>query len=130
MKKLLLIAIGSALVGVGALGVVVPGLPTTIFLILAAGCYIRSSDRLYNWLVRHRVFGPSIRRFQEKRAMTRRSKAVAMISMWSMIGLSEFLLWGRTAIQIVLVILGIAGTVSIGWIVRTDDESLDPNSGS
>ena len=125
MKKAILIALGSVAVGLGALGAVLPGLPTTIFLLLAAACYVRSSDRLYNWLVNHRTFGPLIRRFRERRAMTRRSKVVALVSMWTMIGLSETMLWGRYGLQILVAVLGLVGTVTITWIVRTDNQPLE-----
>ncbi len=69
-KRYLLTAGGVASLGLGALGVVLPLLPTTPFLLLAAACFFQSSDRLYDWLMRHRWFGPYIRNHREHRAIT------------------------------------------------------------
>ena len=57
LMRIIFICLGSIFVGIGAIGVLVPGLPTTPFMILAAACYIRSSDKLYNWLIKNRIFG-------------------------------------------------------------------------
>jgi len=80
MLKALLIVLGFLCVGLAALGVVVPGLPTTPFLLLAAACFARSSERFYGWLLANRVFGPMIRDWRETRSMSRRSKAIALAS--------------------------------------------------
>ena len=60
MIKLFLIVLGSVFLGLGFLGIFTPGLPTTPFLLLAAGCYVRSSDSLYSWLLQHKLFGKYI----------------------------------------------------------------------
>ncbi|NJK96942.1 MAG: DUF454 domain-containing protein [Bacteroidales bacterium] len=54
MMRFLLIGIGSISLGLGVLGIFIPGLPTTVFLLGAAACYVKSSDRLYNWILEHR----------------------------------------------------------------------------
>ena len=61
--RLLWIFLGSLFVGIGTLGIFVPGLPTTVFMILAAACYIRSSEKLYNWLIKNKIFGKYIKDF-------------------------------------------------------------------
>ena len=76
--RFLWILLGSLFVGIGYLGIFVPGLPTTIFLILAAGCYIRSSQRLYNWLINNKLFGQYIKDYYEGKGMPRKSKIVAL----------------------------------------------------
>jgi len=80
MLKALLLLLGFLFVGIAAIGVVLPGLPTTPFLLLAAACFARSSERFYAWLLRNRVFGPMIRDWRETRSMSRRSKAIALAS--------------------------------------------------
>ena len=55
---------GMACLGLGLLGVVLPGLPTTPFMILAAACFAHSSERFYNWILNHRTFGKLVRRFR------------------------------------------------------------------
>lgn len=72
---------GMILVGLAALGIVLPLLPTTPLLLLAAACFAKSSERWYRWLLEHRLFGPVIFNWQEKRCIPRKAKrtAVAMI---------------------------------------------------
>jgi hypothetical protein len=63
----------------GIIGIVLPLLPTTPFLLLAAACYARSSERFYNWLLDNRYFGPPIREWRETRTVSRRNKRNAVI---------------------------------------------------
>ena len=81
LAKLMWVSLGSLFVGLGAIGVIVPGLPTTPFLILAAACYIRSSQRLYDWLISNKRFGPYLKDYREGKGIPRKAKrlAVAMI---------------------------------------------------
>ena len=88
LTKGLLIAIGMLAVGLGTIGIFVPLLPTTPFLLLAAACFIRSSDRLYAWLMHHRWFGSYIRNYREHRAITLRAKVVTLVLLWATIGYS------------------------------------------
>ena len=71
--------VGLSAVGVGAVGVVVPLLPTTPFLLVAAFAFARSSERLTNWLQEHRIFGPLIDNWHRDGSIDRRSKWSAMI---------------------------------------------------
>lgn len=88
LRKWLLAGAGVVAVGIGIVGIFVPILPTTPLLLLAAACFIRSSDRLYNWLIGHRWFGSYIRNYREHRAITRRAKVAALVLLWSVIGYS------------------------------------------
>lgn len=72
---------GVVCVGLGLIGLAVPGMPTTIFLILAAGCFARSSPRLESWLLTHPKFGPPIVAWRESGAIPRRIKIIAIGSM-------------------------------------------------
>jgi uncharacterized membrane protein YbaN (DUF454 family) len=82
IKKIALIIMGSAAIGMGVLGIILPVLPTTPFLLIAAYCYTRSSERMYFWLINHRVLGVYIRSYLEHRAITRNTKIIALISIW------------------------------------------------
>lgn len=74
-------ALGWAMVALGFVGLLLPVMPTTIFLILAAGCFSHSSPRFEAWLLDHRWFGASIRRWRERGAIPRKAKIVAITSM-------------------------------------------------
>ena len=86
LRKWILITIGIIAVGLGVIGVFVPLLPTTPFLLLAAACFIRSSERLYTWLIHHKLFGNYIRYYREHRAITLWAKIVTLVVLWSVIG--------------------------------------------
>ncbi|MEN0062986.1 MAG: YbaN family protein [Myxococcota bacterium] len=75
------VAGGFALLGLAVLGAMLPGLPTTVFVILAAGCFSRSSPRLEQWLLDHPRFGPSLRAWRARGAIPRRAKILAVASM-------------------------------------------------
>lgn len=75
------LAAGGLFLGLGLLGVVLPVLPTTPFMLLAAGCFAKSSPRLHGWLVNHPTFGPPIRNWEENGAISRRAKRLAVGSM-------------------------------------------------
>ena len=81
MKKIILIIIGSITLALGVMGIIVPILPTTLFLLISSYCYVRSSDRLYHWLLNHRVFGKYIYNYVEKKAIPKNTKisAIALI---------------------------------------------------
>jgi uncharacterized protein len=74
-------ALGWLMVALGFIGALLPVMPTTIFLILAAGCFSHSSPRFEAWLLDHKWFGPSIRRWRERGAIPRNAKIIAIVSM-------------------------------------------------
>lgn len=86
VKKGLMIATGATCVALAVLGIVFPVLPTTPFLLLAAFLFARSSERMHDWLLDHRWFGPYIRNYREGRGMTARDKAITIASLWLGIG--------------------------------------------
>mgnify|MGYP006303022865 CR=1 FL=1 len=90
IQQRLLVVVGVIAVAFGAVGVLVPLLPTTPFLLLASACFVRSSDRMYRWLVRNRWLGSYIRNYREYHAMTARAKAAALTLLWGVIGYSAF----------------------------------------
>ena len=79
--KYILILIGILFVALGVIGIVVPGLPTTIFMIAAAACFAKSSPWLYNWLLSHKWFGPLIHNWNETRSISRKAKVFALLMM-------------------------------------------------
>ena len=79
-------SLGVLATAVGLIGVVVPLLPTTPFLLLAAACFVRSSDSMYGWLTSNRLFGGFIRDYREQRGVSARTKIVALALLWGVIG--------------------------------------------
>ncbi len=113
MGRLLFVVFGSLFLVLGFIGVIVPGLPTTPFLLLSAACYVRSSKRLHSWLLNHKIFGKFIRDFQEKRSVSIKSKVISLLIMWLMISLSVFVFIDNFYVKGGIVVLGIAGTAVV-----------------
>lgn len=106
---------GSVALALGLIGVVLPGLPTTPFVLLAAACYAKASPRLHGWLLNHRFMGPMVRDWETHRSLTRRSKIVAQVSMVVMVGLSA---WGLRERPVVLAIVLIAALIGVLVVAR------------
>ena len=101
----MLIGAGLVCTALGAVGIVLPGLPTTPFLLLAAFCFSRSSERFHRWLLSHRWLGTYIRNFEQGRGMTRRDKAITLLTMWVTIGITAAVfipfVWGQVALLLI-----------------------------
>lgn len=108
------LAAGMLFLGLGLLGVVLPVLPTTPFLLLAAACFARSSPRLHGWLLSHPMFGPPIRNWEENGAISRPAKRLAAGSMVAVFALSAGLglSWKALLAQAALMGLGAAFVLS------------------
>lgn len=72
---------GAVSLALGIIGIVLPGLPTTPFVLLAALCWAKASPRFHHWLYHHRYFGPMVQNWDEKRAVPRRAKYFAFAMM-------------------------------------------------
>ena len=110
IQKGLMIAAGAICVALAVLGIVFPVLPTTPFLLLAAFLFARSSERMHDWLLNHRWFGPYIRNYREGRGMTARDKAITIGSLW--LGIGFTVLFAVESPWVRLLLLAIACGVS------------------
>ncbi|MCA8927809.1 MAG: YbaN family protein [Alphaproteobacteria bacterium] len=119
-----LIALGWTAVGLAALGVLLPLLPTTPFLLVAAWAFGRSSERFHNWLHRNRWFGPLIRDWQQHGAIPLWAKIMAVTFMaLAMIGLVQ-----RNALPVWAMILIGAGLAAVSvWITTRPSPRRDPD---
>jgi len=111
--RYILIAAGSVSLALGIVGIFVPVLPTTPFLLLAAACYLRSSRRFYNWLVNNRLFGTYIRNYLEGRGMLLIVKIYTIAFLWIAIGISIFLVSQDTVVDIILAVVAVGVTIHI-----------------
>ena len=91
IKKTVLIIVGFLSLGLGGLGIVLPLLPTTPFVLVAAFAFAKSSDRLHQWLLDHDVFGPLINNWRQYGAISRRAKIVSVLSMIGIVAISLLL---------------------------------------
>ena len=115
IRRLLIIA-GTISAGLGIIGIFVPILPTTPFLLLAAACYMRSSKRFYRWLLSNRLSGAYIRNYIEGRGMSLKTKMATILLLWITIGITATFGVQNIAIRIALVIIAISVTVYISLI--------------
>jgi len=108
VSRVVWLVAGMVAVALGGIGVVVPGLPTTIFFIVAASCFARSSPRFERWVLDLPKIGPMVRDHRDGLGMARRTKAIALAMMW--VG--------------ILVAVGLVGTAYILWRVPTRERVL------
>jgi uncharacterized membrane protein YbaN (DUF454 family) len=89
------LGLGFLFLGLAGIGTVVPGLPVTIFCILALWAFKKSSPKMEAWLLNHKVVGPTLRDWEENRSITRRTKMVAITMIWVMIAISAIMILSR-----------------------------------
>jgi len=112
-KRLLFVTFGLIFLGLGIIGYVLPGMPGTIWLIIAAALFVRSSDRLYNFVVKNRLFGRHVKDFLETGAMPLKAKIISVVSIWIFSLISIFLAPYTWLFKGPVLILAIVGTIYI-----------------
>ncbi|HMM12350.1 MAG TPA: YbaN family protein [Bacteroidales bacterium] len=112
LKRWVYIVIGFVSLCLGILGIFLPGLPTTIFLIITSYFWIRSSPALHSRLLNHKILGGYLKQIQN--GMSRRLKIRAISTMWTMILISAFFFIESWLWRGVLFVVGIIGTISMG----------------
>ncbi|MDR1338997.1 MAG: YbaN family protein [Prevotellaceae bacterium] len=112
LKKIFLIVCGSIFLALGILGIFLPLLPTTPFLLLTAACYARSSDRLLEKLLNNRYVGRYITDYQKNRGIRKSIKIYVLLLLWTSIGVS--IVWGVDALWIRILL----GCVAVGVTVH------------
>jgi len=119
LVKTILIALGTLSLCIGIIGIIVPGLPTTPFILLTAGLYLRSSDNLYQKLVSNRIIGSYISNFRASKGMTKRAKILALGIMWLMIAISCLFFITPLTLKLLVTAIGLTGSYVMGFIVPT-----------
>ncbi len=109
----LLIFSGILFTVLGIIGIFLPVLPTTPFMLLAAACFFRSSDKFYRLLTEHPRFGKYIRNYREKKGIPLKGKIMAMATMWPTILSSAYFFVDPLWLKILLIIIAAAVTIHI-----------------
>ena len=123
--KKLLVLIGTICVALAILGMFLPVLPTTPFLLLAAVCYARGSKRFYHWLTTNRWCGRYIRNYREGKGIPLKQKLFSILLLWLTIGYS---VWAVSLWWVQLILVAIAGgvTIHLTTIKTFKAETQDP----
>ena len=111
--RILLIIVGTLSVGVGILGIFLPVLPTTPFLLLAAACWARSSQRFYDWLLNNRWFGSYIKNYLQKKGAPLKVKIVTIALLWITIGCSAALAVESLLVRLILILIAIGVSIHV-----------------
>ena len=116
LKKRLLIITGTTCLVIGVIGIFIPILPTTPFLLLAAACYLRSSPRFHSWLMNNRLLGTYIRNYTEGRGIPIKVKLFTIALLWVTIGISIGVAAPNLIVKIILAVIAIGVTLHIIFI--------------
>lgn len=120
--RIALLAAGVLCVILGVIGIFLPILPTTPFLLLAAACFARSCDSCHAWLLEHRWFGSFIRNWYERRGVTRRQKTAALAFLWA--GIAVSIAFGTDLLWVRLMLVAIATCTTLYLVLGL--KTVDP----
>ncbi len=127
MVRYFLIATGWLSVVLGVIGIVVPLLPTTPFILLAAASFAKSSPRFHQWLLNHKFFGPIINSFKHGQGISRHIKIRVIIFVWLTLSFS-MLMMKNFWVSVVLITMGVGLTTYLWWFQAHKDPLDTPTS--
>jgi len=113
MKRTVLIVLGTFFVILGIIGVFLPLLPTTPFLLLAAACYARGSEKFYRWLLSNRWFGKYIKNYKEGKGIPLKAKIFSISMLWFLIMFSALFVVSLLLLRIVLILIAVGVTLHL-----------------
>ena len=113
IKRGLYIIIGTLFLGIGCIGIVLPIVPTTPFLLLAAACYVRGSKRIHRWMMRNRVFGEFIKNYLEGRGINPRQKLFTLTFLWLTIAFTIVYITDKVLLRVFLFLIALAVSTHI-----------------
>lgn len=120
MKKAFFVSCGSLSLGLGIIGIILPLLPTTPFLLLSAACYAKSSERLYHWLLENKYFGSYIKNYRAGKGIPLKAKITAVSVLWLSLSFTIVFVVPLVAVKILLALIGAYFT---GFILETKNTS-------
>jgi uncharacterized membrane protein YbaN (DUF454 family) len=115
IKKGIYFIIGAIALGAGLIGVFLPVIPTTPFILLSAWCFFRSSPRIYNWVISNERFGNTIENYHQGKGITKDTKVKAIVMMWLTISVSVY--FTIKSLHLIVFLYGIAIAVTI-YLIR------------
>jgi hypothetical protein len=113
LKKAIFVVAGTISLGLGAVGVFLPVLPTTPFLLLSAACYYKGSERMHRWLLNNKLFGSYIRNYKEGKGISQAGKVFTIFLLWIAICFSALFIMNNYIVQVVLFAIAIAVTIHV-----------------
>jgi len=125
--RMILVVLGSLFVFLGIIGIALPLVPTTPFLLLAAVCYAKSSEKCYNWLFNHRWFGEYLRNYRDGKGVPLKVKITMLIFLWLTISLSAGFVIDIQWVQIMLIGIATAVTAQMYYLptFRPENETFE-----
>ena len=111
--RIIFIVLGSLSVVMAALGVLLPGLPATPFLLLASFAFARSSKKMHDWLINNKVFGPILSDFLDRKGIRLHIKIISLLMMWGMMFISVFYFIDNNIVKYIAAIGALVGTFAI-----------------
>ena len=112
---------GTFFLALGLIGIPLPVLPTTPFLLLAAACYLRGSERMYRWMHTNRWFGDYLSDYRAGKGVPRRTKVYSIATLWAVIGISMYILRENIPVVAVLAVVALGVTAHI-LLIKTKAE--------
>lgn len=116
LKRPLFLILGGFFTGLAFLGIFLPLLPTTPFLLLAAFFFLRSSHKHHEWLLNHKLFGKYLKDYLENRTVSPGIKVVTLILLWGTISSTVLFFVNHAAVKIGLLLIALAVTIHILWL--------------
>tara|TARA_B100000530_G_scaffold164553_1_gene103515 strand:+ start:92 stop:610 length:519 start_codon:yes stop_codon:yes gene_type:complete len=116
ISRLVWFIIGFIIMVIGLIGIVVPGLPTTPLMILAAACYAKSSQKFYDWIINNKLFGHHVKNYREGKGIPKKSKPVILATLWVFVLFAVLIAIPDSAppvSKITVLVLAVIGTIVI-----------------
>jgi uncharacterized membrane protein YbaN (DUF454 family) len=112
-KKIVLISLGIFFIALGIVGIFIPVLPTTPFLIVAAALFANTSKRFYDWLLSNRLFGKILQDYRKGKGIPLKVKVYLITLLWITLAISAYFTWKIFYVPIILLLVGIGVTIHI-----------------
>lgn len=104
---------GILLVIIGIIGIFLPLLPTTIFLILASGCFVKVSPKANEWLYNHKILGVYLKNYRDKSGLTVKAKMINILLLWLMISISVYFFTEEFLLRLLLLAIAVGVTIHL-----------------